>query len=280
MGLEEYMTEEELRELNLGRLAGGVARGVGAVAGGAAGAWDAAKQGYARGRDAVANYASQDDQDDTGSDYRQGFDLARASTSGDTSGLVDRAVELINKMSPADRQAVISKLKVKPGMAGRAAGTSSTGGSITPTNTGLIHKARPKPAAKASPTADQMSLAPKTGESKPRQPFLDPAASPLKKLQPKPAAKTAGKKTAVKEALRASPEEIMLYREEIKSINEIIKMLNMIYNRAKAKDDTESMDIIKSRIAIKTRERTMLMQQLEQRLTSDAFNTLKEELAL
>ena len=38
MGLEEYMTEEELRELNLGRLAGGVARGVGAVAGGAAGA--------------------------------------------------------------------------------------------------------------------------------------------------------------------------------------------------------------------------------------------------
>lgn len=280
MGLEEYMTEEELRELNLGRLAGGVARGVGAVAGGAAGAWDAAKQGYAKGKHAVANHASQDDQDDTGSDYRQGFDRARASTSGNTSTLVDRAVELINKMSPADRQAVISKLKAKPGVAGRTAGTSSTGGSITPTDTGLIHKARPKPTAKASPTADQMSLAPKNGESKPRQPFLDPAASPLKKLQTKPAAKTAGKKTAVKEALRASPEEIMLYREEIKSINEIIKMLNMIYNRAKAKDDTESMNTIKSRIAIKTRERTMLMQQLEQRLTSDAFNTLKEELAL
>ena len=280
MGLEEYMTEEELRELNLGRLAGGVARGVGAVAGGAAGAWDAAKQGYARGRDTVANYASQDDQDDTGSDYRQGFDLARASTSGDTSALVDRAVELINKMSPADRQAVISKLKVKPGVAGRAAGSSSTGGSITPTDTGLIHKARPKPTAKASPTADQMSLAPKNGESKPRQPVLDPEASPLRKLQPKPTAKKASKKTAVKEALRASPEEIMLYREEIKSINEIIKMLNMIYNRAKAKNDAESMNTIKSRIAIKTRERTMLMQQLEQRLTSDAFNTLKEELAL
>ena len=254
MGLEEYMTEEELRELNLGRLAGGVARGVGAVAGGAAGAWDAAKQGYAKGKHAVANYASQDgqdDQDDTGSGYRQGFDLARASTSGNTSALVDRAVELINKMSPADRQAVISKLKVKPGVAGRTAGTSSTGGSITPTNTGLIHKARPKPTAKTAPTAKAA-----------------------------PTAKTASKKTAVKEALRASPEEIMLYREEIKSINEIIKMLNMIYNRAKAKNDAESMNTIKSRIAIKTRERTMLMQQLEQRLTSDAFNTLKEELAL
>lgn len=82
------------------------------------------------------------------------------------------------------------------------------------------------------------------------------------------------------ESMRASREEIELFRDEIKNIGTIISMLNTIYNRAKAKDDRDSMLTVKQRIAAKTHERETLMRQLERRMTPEQFEQLKESLQL
>jgi hypothetical protein len=336
MGLEEYMTEEELQELNLGRLAGGVARGVGAVAGGAVGMWDASKQGFAKGRAAVANYDSHrgQEEDDTAdwrdSEFGQSFGDARANTSGDTAALVDRVVKLIDKLPDRDRRLVIAKLQGNSGSGAvrreptgadtwhtaQQARTSSTGGRIEPTGTGLVHRAAPKPAATsaagssnpAAPNAKPASSA-AAGSTKPAAPNAKPAATSAagnaKPAAPnsKPAAKPASAQTGtnppqrntnkqqsrkqgarrggkMNESMRASREEIELFRDEIKNIGTIISMLNTIYNRAKAKDDRDSMLTVKQRIAAKTHERETLMRQLERRMTPEQFEQLKESLQL
>lgn len=300
MGLEEYMTEEELQELNLGRLAGGVARGVGAVAGGAVGMWDASKKGFAKGRDAVANHDSHhgQEEDDTtdwrDSEFGQSFGDARANTSGDTDALVGRIVKLIDKLSDRDRRLVIAKLQGNSGSGAvrreptgadtwhnaQQTRSSSTGGRIEPTGTGLVHRAAPKPAATSA-----------AGNAKPAAPNAKPAAKPAsaqtgtnppqrntnKQQSRKQGARRGGK---MNESMRASREEIALFRDEIKNIGTIISMLNTIYNRAKAKDDRDSMLTVKQRIAAKTHERETLMRQLERRMTPEQFAQLKESLQL
>jgi len=58
MRITEILSEDQIDEGfkdALARGVGGVAQGIGAVAGGAAGAWDRMKQGYAKGKAAVAN---------------------------------------------------------------------------------------------------------------------------------------------------------------------------------------------------------------------------------
>lgn len=58
MRITEILSEDQIDEGFKDALAkgvGGVAQGIGAVAGGAAGAWDRMKQGYAKGKAAVAN---------------------------------------------------------------------------------------------------------------------------------------------------------------------------------------------------------------------------------
>ena len=332
MGLEEYMTEEELQELNLGRLAGGVARGVGAVAGGAVGMWDASKQGFAKGRAAVANNDSHHDQEENDtadwrdSEFGQSFGDARANTSGDTAALVDRVVKLIDKLPDRDRRLVIAKLQgnsgfgavrrepTGAGMGGTAQQTrpSSTGGRIEPTGTGLVHRAAPKaPAAQATPAA-KPSSANAGGQQPAAASNTNPAAKPSSAnaggQQPaaasntKPAATASARPSAnatprnaqkqrprkqnarrggkMNESMRASREEIDLFRDEIKNIGTIISMLNTIYNRAKAKDDRDSMLTVKQRIAAKTHERETLMRQLERRMTPEQFAQLKESLQL
>ena len=347
MGLEEYMTEEELQELNLGRLAGGVAHGVGAVAGGAVGMWDASKKGFAKGRDAVANYDRNHGQDVDGtrdapkkgsakgraavanygrhhdqeeddnadwhdSEFGQSFGDARANTSGDTAALVDRVVKLIDKLSDRDRRLVIAKLQAKYGSGAvrreptgvdtwhnaQQTRPSSTGGRIEPTGTGLVHRAAPKPAATsaagstnpAAPNAKPASSA-SAGSTNPAAPNAKPAAKPAsaqtgtnpsprntnKQQSRKQGARRGGK---MNESMRASREEIELFRDEIKNIGTIISMLNTIYNRAKAKDDRDSMLTVKQRIAAKTHERETLMRQLERRMTPEQFEQLKESLQL
>jgi hypothetical protein len=354
MGLEEYMTEEELQELNLGRLAGGVARGVGAVAGGAVGMWDASKQGFAKGRAAVANNDSHHDQEENDtadwrdSEFGQSFGDARANTSGDTAALVDRVVKLIDKLPDRDRRLVIAKLQGNSGSGAvrreptgadtwhnaQQTRPSSTGGRIEPTGTGLVHRAAPKPAAtsaagssnpaapNAKPAATSAAgssnpAAPNAkpaatsaaGSSNPAAPNAKPAATSAagnaKPAAPnsKPAAKPASAQTGtnppqrntnkqqsrkqgarrggkMNESMRASREEIELFRDEIKNIGTIISMLNTIYNRAKAKDDRDSMLTVKQRIAAKTHERETLMRQLERRMTPEQFEQLKESLQL
>lgn len=66
MRLNEVLTESAIQELNegpfgqaVGKAASGLARGVGAVAGGVAGMGSAAKQGYNAGKSAVAGTAQQ-----------------------------------------------------------------------------------------------------------------------------------------------------------------------------------------------------------------------------
>ena len=317
MGLDEYMTEEELQELNLGRLAGGVARGVGAVAGGAVGMWDASKKGFAKGRDSVANYDDQEDADTTDwrdSEFGQSFGDARANTSGDTAALVDRVVKLIDKLPERDRRSVVAKLQGKSGsgiarreptgadMGGAAhqARTSSTGGSISPTDTGLVHRAAPK--APATPAAKPNSAnAPAAPAAKPNSANA-PAAKPAAASNPKPAATASARPSAnatqrgarnqrprnknarrggkMNESMRASREEIDLFRDEIKNIGAIITMLNRIYDRAKTKGDRDSMSTVKQRIAAKSLERETLMRQLERRMTPEQFDQIKESLRL
>ena len=323
MLLEEYMTEAELQELNLGRLAGGVARGVGAVAGGAVGMWDASKKGFTKGRDAVANYGDQEDAGTTDwrdSEFGQSFGDARANTSGDTAALVDRVVKLIDKLPERDRRSVIAKLQGKSGsgiarreptgtgMGGTAqqARTSSTGGSISPTDTGLIHRAAPKaPAAKPSSAnagGQQPAAASNTkpaakpssanaGGQQPAaasntKPAATASARPSANATPRNAQKQHPRKQNARrggkmdESMRASREEIDLFRDEIKNIGVIITMLNRIYDRAKAKGDSDSMSTVKQRIAAKSHERDTLMRQLERRMTPEQFEQIKESLSL
>lgn len=307
MGLEEYMTEEELQELNLGRLAGGVARGVGAVAGGAVGMWDASKKGFAKGREAVANYDSHNGQEegDTAdwrdSEFGQSFGDARANTSGDTDALVRRVVKLIDKLPERDRRVVIAKLQAKSGGgAGRREPTgadtwytaqraraSSTGGRIEPTGTGLIHRAAPKaPAATAAKPASTAASSPKpaapnaTPTAKPASARTGANPSPRNTHKQKPRKQGTRRSGKMNESMRASREEIELFRDEIKNIGTIISMLNTIYNRAKAKGDRDSMLTVKQRIAAKTHERETLMRQLERRMTPEQFAQLKESLQL
>lgn len=58
MKLDDFLTEEQLDEFNVGKAigkgVGALAYGAGAVAGGAVGSWDAAKKGFAAGRKTVA----------------------------------------------------------------------------------------------------------------------------------------------------------------------------------------------------------------------------------
>ena len=301
MLLEEYMTEAELQELNLGRLAGGVARGVGAVAGGAVGMWDASKKGFTKGRDAVANYGDQEDAGTTDwrdSEFGQSFGDARANTSGDTAALVDRVVKLIDKLPERDRRSVIAKLQGKSGsgiarreptgtgMGGTAqqARTSSTGGSISPTDTGLIHRAAPKaPAAKPS-SANAGGQQPAAASN--TKPAATASARPSANATPRNAQKQHPRKQNARrggkmdESMRASREEIDLFRDEIKNIGVIITMLNRIYDRAKAKGDSDSMSTVKQRIAAKSHERDTLMRQLERRMTPEQFEQIKESLSL
>ena len=152
MQLTDVLTEQELDEINLGKLAGSVARGVGAVAGGAAGAWDAAKQGFAKGRERVA---SQDDEEsDTDgrgiTDFHKGFGQGRANVSGVSNDPVDKLIDMINDLSKNDKQRVLAALGYKTSLGGYSAGTSSTGGTITPTDAGLVHRAKPQPVAQPS----------------------------------------------------------------------------------------------------------------------------------
>lgn len=318
MGLEEYMTEEELQELNLGRLAGGVARGVGAVAGGAVGIWDASKKGFAKGRETVANYGErhgQEEEDDTtdwrDSEFGQSFGDARANTSGDTDALVGRIIALVDKLPERDRRTVIAKLQAKSGSGAgtlhtaQQARTSSTGGRIEPTSTGLVHRAAPKAPAAGGPKPTASNAKPTAPNAKPAAPNATQAAGNAKPAAPnaKPAAKPASAQTGtnppqrntkkqqsrkqgarrggkMNESMRASREEIELFRDEIKNIGTIISMLNTIYNRAKAKGDRDSMLTVKQRIAVKTHERETLMRQLERRMTPEQFAQLKESLQL
>ena len=289
MQLTDVLTEQELDEINLGKLAGSVARGVGAVAGGAAGAWDAAKQGFAKGRERVT---SQDDEEsDTDgrgiTDFHKGFDQGRANVSGVSNDPVDKLIDMINDLSKNDKQRVLAALGYKTSLGGYSAGTSSTGGTITPTDTGLVHRAKPQPVAQpsAAPAAAKKPAVAKA----PKATATTTAAKPAAKTAAKPAAKTAAKpaRTAkpkaastVTEALRASQEEIALYRDEIKRLNDMILMMNDIYNRFKKTGDDQYMQFVKNRMAVLSRDRSDLLGQLEARMSSDQFDTLKEELEI
>ena len=46
MKINELIVEQQLDELNIGKAVGSVARGIGAVGGGVAGAWSQMKKGY------------------------------------------------------------------------------------------------------------------------------------------------------------------------------------------------------------------------------------------
>lgn len=285
MQLTDVLTEQELDEINLGKLAGSVARGVGAVAGGAAGAWDAAKQGFAKGRERVA---SQDDEEsDTDgrgiTDFHKGFDQGRANVSGVSNDPVDKLIDMINDLSKNDKQRVLAALGYKTSLGGYSAGTSSTGGTITPTDTGLVHRAKPQPVAQpsAAPAAAKKPAVAKV----PKATATNTATKPAAKAAAKPAAKTA--RTAkpkvastVTEALRASQEEIALYRDEIKRLNDMILMMNDIYNRFKTTGDDQYMQFVKGRMAVLSRDRSDLLGQLEARMSSDQFDALKEELEI
>lgn len=68
MRINELIVEEQTDEglgAMIGKGVGALARGVGATVGGAAGAWDAAKQGYRAGKAAVAGRENPDDADPT-----------------------------------------------------------------------------------------------------------------------------------------------------------------------------------------------------------------------
>lgn len=289
MQLTDVLTEQELDEINLGKLAGSVARGVGAVAGGAAGAWDAAKQGFAKGRERVA---SQDDEEsDTDgrgiTDFHKGFDQGRANASGVSNDPVDKLIDMINDLSKNDKQRVLAALGYKTSLGGYSAGTSSTGGTITPTDTGLVHRAKPQPVAQpsAAPAAAKkpaVAKVPKaTATNTATKPAAKPVATPATNTATKPA-RTAKPKAAstVTEALRASQEEIALYRDEIKRLNDMILMMNDIYNRFKTTGDDQYMQFVKGRMAVLSRDRSDLLGQLEARMSSDQFDALKEELEI
>ena len=273
MQLTDVLTEQELDEINLGKLAGSVARGVGAVAGGAAGTWDAAKQGFAKGRERVT---SQDDEEsDTDgrgiTDFHKGFDQGRANVSGVSNDPVDKLIDMINDLSKNDKQRVLAALGYKTSLGGYSAGTSSTGGTITPTDTGLVHRAKPQPVAQpsAAPAAAKKPAVAKA----PKATATNTAAKPARTAKPKAA-------STVTEALRISQEEIALYRDEIKRLNDMILMMNDIYNRFKKTGDDQYMQFVKNRMAVLSRDRSDLLGQLEARMSSDQFDTLKEELEI
>ena len=277
MQLTDVLTEQELDEINLGKLAGSVARGVGAVAGGAAGAWDAAKQGFAKGRERVA---SQDDEEsDTDgrgiTDFHKGFDQGRANVSGVSNDPVDKLIDMINDLSKNDKQRVLAALGYKTSLGGYSAGTSSTGGTITPTDTGLVHRAKPQPVAQpsAAPAAAKKPTVAKVPKATATTTAAKPAAKTARTAKPKAA-------STVTEALRASQEEIALYRDEIKRLNDMILMMNDIYNRFKKTGDDQYMQFVKNRMAVLSRDRSDLLGQLEARMSSDQFDTLKEELEI
>ena len=283
MQLTDVLTEQELDEINLGKLAGSVARGVGAVAGGAAGAWDAAKQGFAKGRERVASQDDAEfDADGRGiTDFHKGFDQGRANASGVSNDPVDKLIDMINDLSKNDKQRVLAALGYKTSLGGYSAGTSSTGGTITPTDTGLVHRAKPQPVAQpsAAPAAAKKPAVAKV----PKSTATTTAAKPAAKTAAKPAAKAAAKPKAastVTEALRASQEEIALYRDEIKRLNDMILMMNDIYNRFKKTGDDQYMQFVKNRMAVLSRDRSDLLGQLEARMSSDQFDALKEELEI
>lgn len=238
MQLNDVLTESELNEINLGKVVGGVAKGVGAVAGGAMGAWDAAKKGFSQGRTAVSSQGDDEEVEKVKQNYKNAFSKARSAVSTDDP--VETAIELISKLTPEEKSQVlaalgqpapdmVSKTKVK-----KMPGKSSTGGTMYQTNKGVIHRAKRDGVTEAE---------------------LD-------------------------EALKISPEEVDLYKAEIKNLNTIIQLLNGIYNKYKAAGDTESMNSIKARLVNKSMEREGLIKQLEQRLTGDAFNKLKEEIGM
>ena len=289
MQLTDVLTEQELDEINMGKLAGSVARGVGAVAGGAVGAWDAAKQGFAKGRERVASQDdAESDTDGRGiTDFHKGFDQGRANVSGVSNDPVDKLIDMINDLSKNDKQRVLAALGYKTSLGGYSAGTSSTGGTITPTDTGLVHRAKPQPVAQpsAAPAAAKkpaVARVPKaTATNTAAKPAAKPVATPATNTAAKPA-RTAKPKVAstVTEAMRISQEEIALYRDEIKRLNDMILMMNDIYNRFKKTGDDQYMQFVKNRMAVLSRDRSDLLGQLEARMSSDQFDTLKEELEI
>ena len=104
-------------------------------------------------------------------------------------------------------------------------------------------------------------------------PATNTAAKPARTAKPKAA-------STVTEALRISQEEIALYRDEIKRLNDMILMMNDIYNRFKKTGDDQYMQFVKNRMAVLSRDRSDLLGQLEARMSSDQFDTLKEELEI
>lgn len=281
MQLNDVLTESELNEINLGKAVGGIARGVGAVAGGAAGAWDAAKKGFNQGRAAVGSDEGDSAQPATAAkkNFNAGFSSGRAAVSGDQE--IDSIVDAIQSLSDADKKKVLAALGTRPSAlptadlmpntTKAAATTSSTGGKISSPSAGVTKHT----AAKNNPNQPQ----PTTAQPKPTT------------AQPKPAtarparAKTTNEDLAshselLNEIMPASQEEIDVYRHEIKNLNKIIMMLNDIYNRAKNENDQMGMHYSKERIARLSYERQQMMSDLEKRMTREEFDHLREDLEM
>ena len=158
MKINELIVEQQLDELNIGKAVGSVARGIGAVGGGVAGAWSQMKKGYKAGRAAVAG--DDDDATPTGgsspaptssttpssaSSAAPSASAPSASTAPTTGAAaspapaanteVDKLLKSISGLDQADKAELLNKLK--------SGGATSPAPAAAPTEP----KAAPAPAA-------------------------------------------------------------------------------------------------------------------------------------
>lgn len=141
MRITEILSEDQIDEGFKDALAkgvGGVAQGIGAVAGGAAGAWDRMKQGYAKGKAAVADpnayFAQQGQQPAAPATANQAAATPATSTQTApepqaTPDELQDIKQLIQKLNPDQKQEIAAQL-TKPEIQQPSAPAAPTGTSV------------------------------------------------------------------------------------------------------------------------------------------------------
>lgn len=126
MKINEIIVEQQLDELNIGKAVGSVARGIGAVGGGVAGAWSQMKKGYKAGRAAVAG-----DDDEappaSGGAAPAPAPASGAPASGAPASEVDNLLKTISGLSQAEKDDLMKKLQTGGNSAAPASSAPASG---------------------------------------------------------------------------------------------------------------------------------------------------------
>jgi len=131
MKINEILTESQIDEISLPKMIGGVAKGLGAIPGGAIGAIDAAKQGFDAGYRAVS-----------GRGYGRSYGSPSPQSSPDTKinkQQIDQLDQTISSMNVKDlrklQNTINNTIQRKSRPRNRAANTTQQSPGATPTTT-------------------------------------------------------------------------------------------------------------------------------------------------